>query len=59
MNINYGLLPELNAHPTHDQKGQKLKGPERGREKKRLMSRRAIADLERWLGDAAPERQSA
>jgi methylenetetrahydrofolate--tRNA-(uracil-5-)-methyltransferase len=59
MNINYGLLPELNANPTHDQKGQKLKGPERGREKKRLMSRRAIADLERWLGDAAPERQSA
>lgn len=59
MNINYGLLPDLNANPTHDKSGQKLKGPERGREKKRLMSRRAIADLERWLGEASPVRQSA
>jgi methylenetetrahydrofolate--tRNA-(uracil-5-)-methyltransferase len=59
MNINFGLLPDLNANPTHDKNGQKLKGPERGREKKRLMSRRALADLEHWLGDAAGMRQSA
>jgi methylenetetrahydrofolate--tRNA-(uracil-5-)-methyltransferase len=59
MNINYGLLPDLNANPTHDKAGQRLKGPDRGREKKRMMSRRAIADLERWLGDAQPAKQSA
>lgn len=52
MNINYGLLPDLAQAPTHDQNGARLKGPERGREKKRAMSRRAIADLTRWLDDA-------
>jgi methylenetetrahydrofolate--tRNA-(uracil-5-)-methyltransferase len=49
MNINYGLIPELDAPPTLDAGGKRLKGPERGREKKRVMSRRAIADLTRWL----------
>jgi methylenetetrahydrofolate--tRNA-(uracil-5-)-methyltransferase len=49
MNINYGLIPELDAPPTHDTGGKRLKGPERGREKKRVMSRRAIADITRWL----------
>jgi methylenetetrahydrofolate--tRNA-(uracil-5-)-methyltransferase len=53
MNINYGLLPDLVQAPTHDQNGARLKGPERGREKKRAMSRRAIADLTRWLDDDA------
>ncbi|WP_441708042.1 methylenetetrahydrofolate--tRNA-(uracil(54)-C(5))-methyltransferase (FADH(2)-oxidizing) TrmFO [Hyphomicrobium sp. 2TAF46] len=59
MNINYGLLPDLDVNPTHDQKGQRLKGPERGREKKRAMSRRALADLAVWLGDATPAKRSA
>jgi len=59
MNINYGLLPDLDTNPTHDQKGQRLKGPERGREKKRAMSRRALADLANWLGDAIPAKRSA
>ncbi|MEZ5897972.1 MAG: methylenetetrahydrofolate--tRNA-(uracil(54)-C(5))-methyltransferase (FADH(2)-oxidizing) TrmFO [Hyphomicrobiaceae bacterium] len=52
MNINYGLLPDLPAAPTHDGEGKKLKGPERGRAKKQVMSRRAIADLEGWLASA-------
>ncbi|MFA7307963.1 MAG: methylenetetrahydrofolate--tRNA-(uracil(54)-C(5))-methyltransferase (FADH(2)-oxidizing) TrmFO [Hyphomicrobium sp.] len=61
MNINYGLLPDLAQTPTHDQNGARLKGPERGREKKRAMSRRAIADLTRWLDANAAHsaRQSA
>jgi methylenetetrahydrofolate--tRNA-(uracil-5-)-methyltransferase len=50
MNINYGLIPDLDRQPTHDQNGMRLKGPERGREKKRAMSRRALADLAGWLG---------
>jgi methylenetetrahydrofolate--tRNA-(uracil-5-)-methyltransferase len=61
MNINYGLLPDLAQTPTHDQNGARLKGPEKGREKKRAMSRRAIADLTRWLEANAAHgiRQSA
>jgi len=61
MNINYGLLPDLDAQPTHDESGARLKGPERGREKKRAMSRRALADLDRWLctGAAPVIKQSA
>lgn len=55
MNINYGLLPDLAQAPTHDQNGARLKGPERGREKKRAMSRRAIADLTRWLDEPATQ----
>ncbi|ADJ23089.1 gid protein [Hyphomicrobium denitrificans ATCC 51888] len=55
MNINYGLLPDLAQAPTHDQNGARLKGPERGREKKRAMSRRAIADLTRWLDETAAQ----
>ncbi|MBX9683119.1 MAG: methylenetetrahydrofolate--tRNA-(uracil(54)-C(5))-methyltransferase (FADH(2)-oxidizing) TrmFO [Hyphomicrobium sp.] len=49
MNINYGLIPDLSAAPTHDADGKKLKGAERGRAKKQAMSRRALADLAGWL----------
>lgn len=51
MNINYGLLPELPPPPG-------VKGRDRGRAKKQLMSRRALADIDAWLGrrsDAAAE----
>ena len=48
MNINYGLLPPLDEAPTTDADGRKLKGKARGAEKKRLMSRRALADLGHW-----------
>jgi methylenetetrahydrofolate--tRNA-(uracil-5-)-methyltransferase len=46
MNINYGLLPELPPPPG-------VKGKERGRAKKQLMSRRAIADVDAWLKPAS------
>ena len=52
MNINYGLLPPLDEAPTTDAEGRKLKGKARGAEKKRLMSRRALADLEDWKSAA-------
>ena len=54
MNINYGLLPPMEA-PRQDAEGKRIPGPERGRAKKRLMSLRALADLEAWLGSAARE----
>ena len=48
MNINYGLLPPLEA-PKRDAEGRKLNPGERGRAKKRAMSLRALADLDAWL----------
>ena len=60
MNINYGLLPDLDGLPSQGVEGRRLKGPERGREKKRAMSRRALSDLNIWLGaEALPVKQSA
>ena len=51
MNINYGLLPPLEA-PRHGTDGKRLPHKERGRAKKRLMSERALADLDGWLAGA-------
>ena len=48
MNINYGLLPPAEA-PTHDAEGRRIKGKDKGFERKRAASRRAIADLTAWL----------
>jgi methylenetetrahydrofolate--tRNA-(uracil-5-)-methyltransferase len=49
MNINYGLLPPLEA-PKVDEDGKKIPLKERGRAKKRLMSVRALKDLDAWAG---------
>ncbi len=49
MNINYGLLPPLDDAPLTTPDGKRLKGPERGLAKKKLQSRRALADLALWL----------
>jgi methylenetetrahydrofolate--tRNA-(uracil-5-)-methyltransferase len=51
MNINYGLLPPLDA-PRTDAGGRRLRGPERGRAKKRLMSLRALESLKSWAEHA-------
>jgi methylenetetrahydrofolate--tRNA-(uracil-5-)-methyltransferase len=48
MNINYGLLPPLEA-PKTDADGRKIPLKQRGRAKKRLMSLRALADIDAWL----------
>ena len=48
MNINYGLLPPIEA-PKKTADGRRLPPAERGRTKKRLMSERALADLDAWL----------
>jgi methylenetetrahydrofolate--tRNA-(uracil-5-)-methyltransferase len=52
MNINYGLLPPMEA-PKKTPDGQRMKNVDRGRARKRLMSERAIADLEGWLAGEA------
>ncbi|WP_024352757.1 methylenetetrahydrofolate--tRNA-(uracil(54)-C(5))-methyltransferase (FADH(2)-oxidizing) TrmFO [Brevundimonas naejangsanensis] len=51
MNINYGLLPPLEA-PKVDEDGNRIHPKERGRAKKRLQSLRAIEALKAWR-DAA------
>ena len=48
MNINYGLLPPMETPKTAED-GVKIPLKERGRAKKRLMSLRALADLDAWL----------
>ena len=48
MNINYGLLPPMEA-PKRDADGKPIPLKMRGRAKKRLMSVRALADLDGWL----------
>jgi methylenetetrahydrofolate--tRNA-(uracil-5-)-methyltransferase len=48
MNVNFGLFPPLDA-PPHDANGKRIKGKERGVARKRALSARALADLDRWL----------
>jgi methylenetetrahydrofolate--tRNA-(uracil-5-)-methyltransferase len=55
MNINYGLLPPMET-PRRGPDGKPIPLKQRGREKKALMSERALRDLEGWL--AAPARMS-
>jgi methylenetetrahydrofolate--tRNA-(uracil-5-)-methyltransferase len=59
MNINYGLLPPMEA-PPRAEGGQRSARGERGRAKKRAMGRRALADLDAWIAtseETAPDRQ--
>jgi len=49
MNINYGLLPPMEA-PRKDADGKPIPLKMRGRAKKRLMSVRALEHLDGWLG---------
>jgi methylenetetrahydrofolate--tRNA-(uracil-5-)-methyltransferase len=51
MNVNFGLFPEI-LPPTHDDQGQRIKGKDRTIWKKRLMARRALGDIDRWLRSA-------
>jgi len=57
MNVNFGLFPPLEP-PSHDAEGRRIKGKERGAARKRALSARALADLDRWLG-TPPSRKSA
>jgi len=47
MNINYGLLPPLEA-PRVDDEGRRIPPKDRGRAKKRLMSVRGLEALKAW-----------
>ena len=47
MNVNFGLFPPIDEVRTDDD-GRRLKGKERGRAKKRALTRRALSDLALW-----------
>ena len=51
MNVNFGLFPEI-EEPHFDADGRRLKGKARGVERKKLLSRRALGDLDRWRTEA-------
>ena len=48
MNVNFGLFPPL-AHAPKSEHGQRLRGTEKALAKKRAVTRRALADLARWI----------
>ena len=52
MNINYGLLPPMEAPKRHADGSRFLRG-DKGRAKKKAMSERALADLDGWLGGSS------
>jgi methylenetetrahydrofolate--tRNA-(uracil-5-)-methyltransferase len=49
MNVNFGLFPPIEG-PSRDAAGNRIKGKERGAARKRVLTARALADLDRWLG---------
>jgi methylenetetrahydrofolate--tRNA-(uracil-5-)-methyltransferase len=49
MNVNYGLFPDIGPVDLKGPDGRRLKGADRGRARKRLMSMRALDDLTGWL----------
>jgi methylenetetrahydrofolate--tRNA-(uracil-5-)-methyltransferase len=48
MNVNFGLFPPL-AQAVKGDGGRRLRGPEKTLAKKRAVTARALADLERWI----------
>ena len=48
MNVNFGLFPPIET-PREDESGKRLRGPEKGAARKRLLSARAEADLASWM----------
>ena len=55
MNVNFGLFPPLMRMPTRGLDGERLRGPAKTIAKKRALTQRALADLDRWIaGEAFP-----
>jgi methylenetetrahydrofolate--tRNA-(uracil-5-)-methyltransferase len=53
MNINFGLFPPLSGALKGDD-GERLRGTAKTLAKKRALSRRALADLDRWAAASFP-----
>jgi methylenetetrahydrofolate--tRNA-(uracil-5-)-methyltransferase len=48
MNVNFGLFPPL-AYAPKGENGRRLRGIEKSLAKKRALTRRALAELDRWV----------
>jgi len=58
MNVNFGLFPPLDANPTRDAEGNRLRGTQKTVAKKQVLAARALADLDAWaLRHADPARE--
>ncbi|MEQ1610884.1 MAG: FADH(2)-oxidizing methylenetetrahydrofolate--tRNA-(uracil(54)-C(5))-methyltransferase TrmFO, partial [Hyphomonadaceae bacterium] len=49
MNVNYGLFPGIEVGELKGPDGKRLKGADKGRARKRMLSVRALDDLQGWL----------
>lgn len=49
MNVNYGLFPNIEVGEMKGPDGKRLKGADKGRARKRMLSVRALEDLQGWL----------
>jgi len=55
MNVNFGLFPPLTQALPKNADGKRLRGTEKTLAKKRALTARALADLDRWIaGDVQP-----
>ena len=54
MNINFGLFPPTGETLPSAEDGRRLRGPAKALAKKQALTRRALADLDRWIGGVAP-----
>jgi methylenetetrahydrofolate--tRNA-(uracil-5-)-methyltransferase len=53
MNVNFGLFPPLDAVPTRDTEGNRLRGNAKTVAKKQEMARRALRDMDAYASDIA------
>lgn len=53
MNVNFGLFPPLTRTPTRGADGERLRGPAKTIARKRALTHRALADLDRWMSGVA------
>jgi methylenetetrahydrofolate--tRNA-(uracil-5-)-methyltransferase len=57
MNVNFGLFPPLTTALPKDPSGKRLRGTEKTIARKRMITARALSDLDQWL--AHPAREAA
>src|SRR5580704_12604602 len=54
MNVNFGLFPPLARAPARAPDGSRLRGTAKSIARKRALSARALADLDRWIAGDLP-----
>lgn len=59
MNVNFGLFPPLDANPTRDADGNRLRGTQKTVAKKQVLAARALANMDAWAKAHADEPNEA